>query len=265
VSIRSVAAAAKIGVLVLLAHGITAQAAEVKLISAATIKPVMKAIGSQFERETGHTLVVKYVAGPLVKQAIDAGEGFDVAISITPVIDTLIEEGKIVARTRADVAYAGLGVGVRVGAPHPDISSVEAFKHALLNAKSVAHNQGASGVYFKGLLERMGIAEAMQPKTKSMPADRIVQAVPSGEADMIVVTISVVGEYGADLVGPLPSELQFYNRFATGIGAQAKQTDAAEAMVRFLTSPTGVAVIKAKGMEPGAPPGEINAARRNAR
>jgi molybdate transport system substrate-binding protein len=252
--IRSVAAAVKIGSIVLLAQGLTAEAAEVTLISAATIRPVIKEIGSQFERETGHTLVIKYVAGPAVKRAIDAGETFDLAISATPVIDALIKEGQIVASTRADVAYAGLGVGVRAGAPRTDISSVDAFKRALLNAKSVAHSgEGASGVYFKGLLERLGIAEAMKPKLKPMAADRIAQAVPSGEAEMIVVTISVVGAYGAELVGPLPPELQFYNRFATGIGAHAKETEGAKALVKFLTSPRAVAVIKAKGMEPGTP------------
>jgi molybdate transport system substrate-binding protein len=147
-----------------------------------------------------------------------------------------------------------VGVGVRAGAPKPDISSVEAFKRALLNAKSVAHSaEGASGTYFKGLLERLGIAEEMKPKLKPMPSDRIAQAVPSGEAEMIVVTISVIVGYGAELVGPVPSELQFYNRFAAGVGASAKETEAGRALIKLLTSPAAVAVIKANGMEPGTP------------
>ena len=250
----SLATAAKIGSMILLAQGLTAEAAEVKLIGATPMTAVIKELGSQFERDTGHKLVTKFVSGPVVKQEIDAGETFDVAVSITPVIDELIKEGKIVAGTRADVAYAGVGVGVRAGAPKPDISSVEAFKRALLNAKSVAHSaEGASGTYFKGLLERLGIAEEMKPKLRPMPSDRIAQAVPSGEAEMIVVTMSVIVGYGAQLVGPVPSELQFYNRFAAGVSASAKEAEAAKALIKFLTSPAAVAVIKAKGMEPGTP------------
>jgi molybdate transport system substrate-binding protein len=252
--ISSLAATAKIGLVIVLAQGLAAEAAEVKVISATPMTAVVKELGAQFERDTGHKLVTKFVSGPVVKREIDAGEMFDLAISITPVIDDLIKEGKIVAGTRADVAYAGVGVGVRAGAPKPDISSVEAFKRALLNTKSVAHSaEGASGTYFKGLLERLGIAEEMKPKLRPMPADRIAQAVPSGEAEMIVVTMSVIVGYGAELVGPVPSELQFYNRFAAGVGASAKQAEAAKALIKFLTAPAAVPVIKAKGMEPGTP------------
>lgn len=253
-SIRSFAAAAEVGLMILLAQGLTAEAAEVKVISAIPMTGVMKELGAQFERETGHKLVTKFVTGTTVKREIDTGETFDVAISITPLIDDLVKEGKIVAGTRADVAYSGVGVGVRAGAPKPDISSVEAFTRALLNAKSVAHSkEGASGVYFQGLLERLGIAEEMKPKLKPLSGDALVQAVPSGEAEMIVVTISIVVGYGAELVGPVPSELQFYNRFAAGVGASAKEAEAAKALIKFLTAPAAVPVIKANGMEPGTP------------
>ena len=231
-----------------------ARAAEVKVLSAAVMKSVLGELGAQFEREAGHKLVIKFVGGPAVKREIDAGEMFDIAVSITPVIDALIKEGKIVASTRADIAYAGVGVGVRAGAPKPNISSVEAFKRALLSAKSVAHSsEGASGVYFNGLLERLGIAEEMKPKLRPMAADKIGQAVPSGEAEMVVVTSSVIAEYGAELVGPVPTELQFYNAFAAGIGADAKQAEAAKALIKFLTAPAAVPVIQAKGFEPGMP------------
>ena len=251
--IRLLAAAATIGSMILLAQCLTAEAAEVKVISANPMTGVMQELGAQFERETGHKLVTKFVTGSVVKREIDAGETFDVAISNTPLIDDLVKEGKLVAGTRADVAYSGLGVGVRAGAPKPDISSVEAFKHAMLNAKSVAHSaEGASGVYFKGLLERLGIAEEMKPKLKPLSGKALAQAVPSGEAEMIIVTILVVGD-GAELVGPFPSELQFYNRFAAGVGASAKEAEAAKALIKFLTAPAAVAAIKTNGMEPGAP------------
>ncbi len=253
-NIRSLAAAAGIGLIILLVQDLAAEAAEVKVIGANPIKAVVQELGSQFERESGHKLVTKFVSGPVVKREIDAGEPFDLAISITPVIDDLTKEGKIVAATRADVAYAGVGVGVRAGAPKPDISSTEAFKRTLLNAKSVAHSaEGASGVYFKNLLERLGIVEEMKPKLKPMSGDVLAQAVPRGEAEMIISSISDIIAGGTVLVGPLPSELQLYIRFAAGVGTNAKEAEAAKALIQFLTAPAAVPVIKAKGMEPGTP------------
>jgi molybdate transport system substrate-binding protein len=214
----------------------------------------IRELGPQFERETGHKLVAKFVSGPVVKREIDAGEVFDLAISITPVIDALVKESKIVAGTRADIAYSGVGVGVRAGAPKPDISTVEAFKRTLLNAKSVAHSaEGTSGTYFKNLLERLGIAEEMKPKLRAMSPAALAKAIPTGEAEMIIVTISVIVAGAAELVGPVPTKLQFYNSFAGGVSTDAKQIEPARALIRLITVPAAVPVLKAKGMEPGAP------------
>lgn len=237
----------------LLSQGI-AFAAEVKVIAATPMKAVVEELGQRFERETGHRLVTRVVSGPVVKRQIDAGEHFDAAISITPVIDALVKEGKIVRATRTAIAYAGVGVGVRDGAPRPDIGSADALRRALLGAQSVAHSaEGASGTYFKNLLERLGIAEEMKPRLRPMPADRLGQAVPRGEAEMIVVTISVIVANGVALVGPIPAELQFYNTFAAGVMDGAGEPEAAAALIRFLTMPSAVPVIRSKGMEPGVP------------
>lgn len=251
--ISSLSVAATTGA-ILLALGLAAKAAAVKVIAANPMKPVVQELGAQFERDTGHKLVTRFVSGPVVKREIDAGEMFDLAISAAPVIDALIKEGKIVAGTRTDVAYAGVGVGVREGAPKPDIGSVEAFKHALLNTKSVAHSaEGPSGVYFKGLLDRLGIAAEMKPKLKPMSGDALANAVPNGEAEMIISATSDIIAGGAVLVGPLPPELQSYIRFAAGVGINAKEAEAVKALIKFLIAPAAVPVIKAKGMEPGSP------------
>ena len=245
--LRSLAAAAGTGLIILLAQGLAAEAADVKVIASNPMKAVIQELGVRFERESGHKLVTKFGQGL-------TGEPFDVAIVPTPAIDRLIKEGKIIAATRADLAYAGIGVGVQAGAPKPDISSAEAFKRALLNAKSVAHSKaGTSGVHFKRLLERFGIVEEMKPKLKPLTGDALVQAVPSGEAEMIVGTISDIVAGGTVLVGPLPSELQLYIRFAAGVGVNAKEAEAAKALIKFLTAPAAIPVIKAKGMEPGKP------------
>lgn len=249
-ALAAVAAACTIGSM----RGPAAEAAEIKLIGATPMRAVVKTIGAQFERETGHRLAAKFVSGPVVKREIDGGEPFDLAISITPAIDALVKEGKLVAATRIDVAYAGVGVGVRAGAPKPDVSTSEAFKRALLDAQSVAHSsEGASGAYFKGLLERLGIFEQMQPKLRPLAPAALEKAIPNGEAEMIVVTISVIMAGAAEFVGPVPAELQFYNRFAAALGGRAREPEAAKALLATFTSTAATAVLKANGMEPGVP------------
>jgi molybdate transport system substrate-binding protein len=245
-------AVAAIGSIILIVQGLAAEAADVKLIMATPVVGAVKELGPQYERDTGNKLITKISSGPGVKQEIDAGETFDLAISITPVIDALIKEGKLVAGTRADVAYGSLGLGVRPGAAKPDISSVEAFKRTMLNAKSVAYSgEGAGGAYFRGLIERLGIADQMKTTLKPMKEDDYVRAIRNGDAEMIVGAISNVMEFGADLVGPLPVELQNYIQFAAGVSVSAKETEAAKALIKLLTAPSAVAVIKAKGLEPG--------------
>lgn len=244
-------AAAIIGSILVTMQGIGAEAAEVKLVSADPMAGVIKELSAQFERETGHRLIAEFVSGPTVKAKIDTGAAFDVAISVTPVIEAMIQEGKLVAGTRADVAHVGVGLGVHAGAAKPDISSVDAFKRALLNTTSVAYSaDGVGGTYFRGLLDRLGIAEAMKPKLKPMTDDVLARAVPSGEAEMIVGAVSNVTEFGADLVGPLPSELQISIPFTAAIGAAAKEPQAAKVLIDFLSTPAAARAIKAKGMEP---------------
>jgi molybdate transport system substrate-binding protein len=234
--------------------GSSAQTAELKLIAAVPMTGVVRTVAAQYERSSRQTVAMKFVSGPTVKRDIDAGERYDVAISITPVIDALIKEGKVIAETRVDVGYALVGVGVRVGAPKPDISTVETFKQTLLKAKSVAHSAtGASGDHFKGILQKLGIVDQMQDKLRPMPADTIAQAVPSGQAEMIVVTASVILVPGAELVGPIPAELQFYNTFATALSSESSNRDGGQEFVKLLTSPEVMPVFKAHGMESGLP------------
>ncbi len=231
-----------------------AAASDLSAIVATPMTGVFNDLRGPFERTSGRKVVAKFVSGPHVKSEVDAGRSFDVAISITPVINELVKDGKLIAATRVDVAYAPIGVGVRAGAPKPDISTVESFKRALLAAKSVAHSAtGASGDHFQSILQRLGIADEMKPKLRPMPAGSIAQAVPSGQAEMIVVTASVILVPGAELVGPVPKELQFYNRFAAGVGLQSKDQSGAKDLLALLTSPASAAAYKTHGMVPGIP------------
>jgi molybdate transport system substrate-binding protein len=247
--------AAAIGATVLMAQAVAAQAAEVKVLGAYPLKPMIDELGPQFERATGHTLAIQYGLPAVLKRQIEAGETFDLAILGAPGMDDLIKQGKIVAGTRTDIARDGMGVAVRAGAPKPDISSAEAFKRTLLNAKSISYvKEGATGVHLANLLERFGIAEEMKSKTKlhDSPA-RAIQAVADGEAELGFVLITLILPVrGAEVAGPFPPELQRYVVFTAGVSTGAKQAEAAKALANLLTSESAAPVIKAKGMEPAA-------------
>jgi molybdate transport system substrate-binding protein len=231
----------------------TAQAAELKVVSGNGARAAVQELCAQFERTSGHKVSLRFEVNAALKRKIEGGETFDVAILNPPVLDDLIRQGKVVAGTRADIGRAGLGVAVRTGAQKPDIGSVEAFRRALLAAKSVAYpGEGASGIYFVGLLDRLGIAAEMKPKLKPMAAEDTVEVVARGEADMVVVVSSRIFDVnGVEPVGPLPAELQTMIGFAAGMGAAAREPEAAKALIRFLTAPEAAPVLKAKGVQPG--------------
>jgi molybdate transport system substrate-binding protein len=252
-TMRGFAAAATIGLFMLFVQPAAAEAAEVKVLHTGGFTSVMNELGLEFGRATGHKLVTKIDSAAVFKRQIDAGETFDVAILTTSLIAELVRTGKIAAT--ANIARSGIGVGVRTGAPKPDISSVEAFKRTLLRAKSVAHSEeGASGVHFKQLLERLGIAADMKAKLKPLGSRATGQAVAKGEVEIFIVVIpSIVASSGVTFVGPVPAELQTYIDFTAGVSAAATQPDAAKALIKHLTEPAAVAVIKAKGFEPVAP------------
>lgn len=250
--IKLLAAAARVGFMLLLVRGIAAEAAEIKVLCSNAIVPIMNELVPPFERATGHKLAIRYELGPVLRREIEAGAAFDVAILSLDVED-LIKQGKITAGTRAVLGRTGIGVGVHKGTPKPDISTTDAFKRALLNAKSIAYSEGSSGVHFLGLLDRLGIAEDVKAKLKPQPG-AAARAVVTGEAEMVVVGVAVILMVsGAELVGWLPSELQTYVLFTGGVSAAAKEAEAGRALLNFLTMPEAVAVFKAKGLEPGTP------------
>ena len=186
-----------------------------------------------------------------MRKEIDAGAAFDVAILTAEVTDDLIKQGKVTG-SRSDIAKSGVGVGVRAGAPKPDISTAEAFKRTLLSAKSVAYSaQGMSGVYFASLLQRLGIADEMRPKSKVQSGVPTGEVAARGEAELAIQQISeLLPVAGLDLVGPFPPELQLYTVFSAGLGAHAKNKAGAQALIDFLSAQKSNPLLKAKGLEP---------------
>ena len=239
-----------VGLLLLVAQHV-ARAAQLQVWTARAGATVLAEIGPEFERATGHKLAVTSdLPAPFLERA-RANEPFDVLISTAGPVDALIEEGRLVKETRATFARSGIGVEVRKGARKPDIGSVEAFKRAVLDAKSIAYLRIGSGLYLHDLFERMGIAKSIATKTTRPEADLVSELVAQGEVELgIVVSTQILTTLGVDFVGPLPPEIQHYIVFIGAVSAKSHAPDAARELMRFLASPRAVAVIKAQGMEP---------------
>ncbi|HLJ01157.1 MAG TPA: molybdate ABC transporter substrate-binding protein [Bradyrhizobium sp.] len=235
--------------LALLASG--AQAAEIKLLASTAVKTTLEELVPQFEKATGNKIDITFGPAAALKVKIDEGAPFDVAILAAPITDSLAGSGKI-DTPPTTIAHSGIGVAIRKGAMRPDIGTTEAFKQALLNAKSIGFTAaGATGAYLTTLFAKLGIAEALKPKLKLLPG-AAGEAAASGEVEMGMTQISEILPYaGAELLGPLPPDIQSYTYFSAAVSKASKEADAAKAFVKFLTAPAGLAVIKAKGLEPG--------------
>ncbi len=231
-----------------------AQGAEVKILTAGAMKAVVLELAPQFEKETGHKLVLDNdTAGGLAKR-IKGGEAFDVAVITPGVLGDLAKKGKVVADSRVNVARVGIGVVVKEGAPIPDISNVDAFKRALLAAKSVAYIDpaagGSSGIYLSSLFDKLGIADQIKPKAKLKKGGYVAELIANGEAEIGLHQISeILPVKGVKLAGPLPADIQNYTTYAAALGADAKEPDAARALIKLLTGAAADSVLKARGME----------------
>jgi molybdate transport system substrate-binding protein len=206
-----------------------------------------------FERETGDKLKFTWGASNLLAKQVESGEAFDVVIVTPSLIKGLIQQGKVVDGSAVNLARAGLGVAVKQGAPKPDISTVEAFKSTMLNAKAIAYTTaGQSGLHFISVAEKLGIADQVKAKGKTIPGGAAAEFIVKGEADMAVQLIPELASVpGVEVVGPFPAELQNYIVLTGGVGTNAKDKVAAQALIKYLTTPAAISVIKAKGMEPG--------------
>jgi molybdate transport system substrate-binding protein len=230
------------------------RAAEIKVLTAGAFKQVLVALIPEFERQSGHKVIVANDTVGALSKRIAEGEAFDVAVLTPGAVKELAGRGKLVGGSGVNVARVGVGVMVRAGAPKPDISTVEAFKRALLAAKSVAYidpaSGGSSGIYVARLLDNLGIAAEIKPKTKLKQGGYVADLVASGEAELGIHQISeIVPVKEVTLVGPLPAEIQNYTVYAAALAANAADNDAAKALIKALTSQAAADVLKARGME----------------
>jgi len=246
------AAAAKFALVALLAQSATTNAAEVKVIAGAGMRGAFEELVPQFERATGHKIVIQYGGGGALRKQIEAGEAFDLVIIDSAEVDNLIKQGKIAGDTRMDIVRGVIGVAVREGSPKPDISSVDAFKTTLLSVKSFTYAPDSPyGRHLSQAFDRLGIAEQLKATTKPNALARVPEVLAAGEVELAIAGIpTLLSVKGVQIVGPLPGELQSAFVNTAGLGVAAKEPDAAKALIKYLATLEAASVIRAKGLEP---------------
>jgi molybdate transport system substrate-binding protein len=239
----------------LLALAGSASAAEIKVFISGGFSAAYDTLVPQFEQATGHKVVTE--RGPSMGETPQAipnrlarGEGADVVILVGYALDNLIKKDLVVANSRVDLAWSPIAMAVKAGAPKPDISTVDAFRRALLAAKSIAYSDSASGEYLSTtLFRRIGVYDEIKDKARKIPAEPVAKVVARGEAEIGFQPVSELRPFkGADIVGPIPDELQIVNVFAAGIAKSARQPEAGKALIAFLVSPAAKPAIEASGM-----------------
>lgn len=229
----------------------SAMAADLQILAGGGIAAPLKEIAAQFEKTTGHKLVIRYGTTPeLIKMATSTP--FDLGLVPVDVFHNEAARATFAAGAPAEVARVGIGLAVRAGAPKPDISTPDALKRTLLDAKSIASiPESATGYLLAGIYERLGITDAMKTRIKpqATPA-QIAQSVANGDCELGVFLTNVLTAPGIDLVGPFPREVQREVVYHTAVSAATKQGEAARQFVAYLKSAPAAVVIKSKGMTP---------------
>jgi len=241
------------------AKNVMANAVEIRVLSADVLTPVLKSLVSEFERTTNNKVTLLLGTTGAVRDRVQSGEVADLAIMQRPALSKLAEQGKIVAASITNVGRSSVAVGVRMGAPKPDLSSVEAFKRALLSARLIGSADpskgGGSAVYFAKLVERLGLDDQLKLKMRyAQPGHSAADLIAEGEVDFgIAQPMEILAKPGIELAGSLPPELQSPELFvfSAGILQNAREPEAARALIRFFSGMVAATAIRAKGMDPG--------------
>ena len=237
-----------------------ADAAEIRVLSSGSLKAALSQFLPDFQKSSGNTATIEYGPAGAIAGRIDKGDAADVVIVSRSQLQRLEGNGKVAQGSLVNVAGIALGVAVRKGAPKPDISTVDAFKRALLSARSIGYRDpttgSTSGIYTAGLLEQLGIAQELKPKlvldrSEGDVPENVFLRVAKGEVDMQIGQITeIVISPGVDLAGSLPGEIQNTTLMAAGIVTTSQAPDAARAFIGFISSPSAAAVLKATGFQP---------------
>jgi len=246
-------AASSAVVVALLANACPAAAADISLLSAAAMQSVFRQIAGDFQRTSGHRLVIRYATMGAITQRILGGESADLVIGSGQSISRLIKEGRI--RALQIVCRTGVGIVAVSGTPKPPMTSVADFRRALIAANVIVYADpgggGAAGIHIANVIEKLALTEQLKPKTRFGAGGDVTElTLAQGQGALGITQISeIVGKSGADYVGPLPDDLQNYTEVVAAIPVDARELEAVRAFLVFLQSPAAIAAIKAKGME----------------
>jgi molybdate transport system substrate-binding protein len=255
-------ATAVFGLMAAMCKPVFADAAEIKVLSSGALKLALTLLLPDFEKSSKDTVTVEYGPAGSIASRVQRGEPADVAIVTASQLEDLERQGKIARGSRVNIAGIAIGVAVRKEAPKPDISTVEAFKQALLSSRAIGYRDPAtgstSGIYAARMIDRLGIAQDLRPKTRldRSEGDRpenVFQALANGEIEMQIGQITeIVMAPGIELVGPLPAEIQNTTVLAAGVLATSNKPELATALINFLATPSTAAALKANGFQPAA-------------
>ena len=225
--------------------------ATLKLLSSMATREVLNELATRYERDTNQKIATEAAGGVDVAKRVQNGEAVDIVVLASTAIDKLIADGKMVAGSRVDLVQSGVSIAVRAGAPRPDISSEDALKRAVLNAKTLSYSTGPSGVYLEKMFARWGILEDIRPRIVVPPPGKPVGSlVADGTVELGFQQLSeLINLAGVDVVGPLPVAVQTITIFSGGVSANCAQPDAARAVLKFMASPAAADAKQRHGME----------------
>jgi len=231
---------------------VAAHAEQITVLSSNGLRAVIQELAPQFEKATGNQVAITFSVAAELKKRIEGGEAFDLAILTPAAIDDLIKQGKVAPASRTPIARTGMALAIRRGASKPDVRTVDTLKAALVAAPSIAFaREGAGGVFFTALVQRLGLAQTLTPKFKTFTTgDEVREAVARGDAALGVMPLSEILPAPAIEVGGLfPSEVQDYAVMVAGTSPRAAQSTAVKALIQFMMSPAASKVVVDKGME----------------
>jgi molybdate transport system substrate-binding protein len=208
-------------------------------------------VAEGFEKATGHKVTVSFESGPSLTQKLQSKAPADLITGGVEGIDTLVKNGHVIAESNTPFGMAGLGVSVRAGAPRPDISTPDAFKAAMLAAKSIGYSRGCSGTHAAAILEKLGITEQLQPKVKLTGGGPVVEYLAKGDFEVGIQQTNVMhGVSGSDYVGHIPAAIDQPCQINVGVLAWSKQPALAREMIKFMASPQAISWLQKGHMEP---------------
>jgi molybdate transport system substrate-binding protein len=245
----AVATAGCLGVLI---AGTAVKAAEIALMTTAAVEQIMLGLIPPFERASGHKVTMSVFGTGLAVAKIKEGSFADLILLGPDALNELAAAGKVNAGTIAPAFNSRIGLAVRAGAKKPDIGTADALKNALLDAKSIGHSIGPSGEHFsKVIIVRLGIADQIKSKITVVRGMPVAAAVAKGDVEIGIHQIAELMPIpGIDIVGDLPADLNKTIVYATGLTTMVKQPDAARELVKYLSLPASVPVIRKNGMDP---------------